>query len=712
MRLRVIVLVLAVLAFLSVTTGGGLYYLSLRQTAFQRAESDADKRLELLKRQLTTALSEHVRPVRLLASLSPLRMVLEADNPVTRTEVNAILDIFVKSLNADVCYVIDPGGLTLLSSNRNAFDSFVGHDFSFRPYFKEASAGRPSIYLAQGTTSLKRGVYYSHPVYDRHGRRILGVAVIKASVERIESRLFADSDGILLVTDPNGVIFIANRQEMRFMLLWQLSRDRIEQINQSRQFGNGPWLWSGFNRDDALHVTDRNDTGYLFTQMDLEAFPGWQLAHLKNRDEISRELADPFIRVMGPAVVLVSFLIGISVFVLYNKALQEIIKRKTIEKKLRYSEERYRHIYHNTPVMLHSIDTDGIIIRVSDFWLDKMGYTRREVIGKPLTRFYTEASRKKAEQVIFPVFFKTGFCQDVPYTYVKRNGEEIEILLSCFGVRDDEGRVVRSLAVSVDVTEKNQVQKDLETAKEQLSRYSMDLEGQVASRTAELTRMRDTLRHLSGRIMTAQEEERRNLARELHDHLGQVLTALKMDAVWLDRHLSDRDEDAAVRARRVAGLIDDTIADVRRMAFRLRPGVLDDLGLVAALEILTRDIEDRTEISCVFTHDEISGVGDVKATALYRIAQEALTNAVRHADATNITLGLTLEKEALVLCITDNGRGFEIKDDMDYSGLGLTGMKERAVLVGGHLSIHSRPGRGCRICCRLKREDHDIRSAG
>ena len=704
MRLRVIVLVLAILAFLSVFTGGGLYYLSLRKTVFSQAEDHAGTRLELLKRQLTTFLSEHIRPVKLLAGFKELRMVLEADDPVSQANVEGILDNFLKSLNVEVCYIMDAKGITIASSNRNDYDSFVGKDFSFRPYFQNALSGSAAVYLAQGTTSRKRGIYYSYPVYDRHGMMILGVAVIKSSVERIESKLFAGSEGLLLITDANGVIFIANKPEMRFMLLWELTRERIDAINASRQFGDGPWLWTGFKKKDTMNAVDRNGAGFLYYDMKLDSFPGWKIVHLRSWEDIRKPLAGPFVRVIGPVIVVVMLLVGISVFILYHMALQEIIRRKRAEKELRYSEERYRHIYNHTPVMLHSIDTTGRIIRVSDYWLDKMGFERDEVIGKPLTGFYTKSSRKIAEELIFPVFFKTGFCKDVPYTYVKKNGEYIEILLSCFGVRDDDGKVVRSLAVSVDVTEKNQVQKDLEQAKEKLARHSQDLEHQVETRTLELRKVRDTLRQLSGKIMAAHENERRKLARELHDHLGQILTALKMDTVWLEKNLMASNENAALRARRISSLIDDTIEDVRKMAFRLRPGVLDDLGLVAALEILTRDFEDRSDISCIFHHDNVPEVDDTLATAFYRIAQEAVTNAVRHAGATLIKVELTLTKSSLLLCITDNGSGFIEAEQNESDGLGLTGMKERAALVGGDLQIDSGHGGGTRVCCRVKWE--------
>ena len=312
--------------------------------------------------------------------------------------------------------------------------------------------------------------------------------------------------------------------------------------------------------------------------------------------------------------------------------IREITKRKKAEKELRLSEERYRHIYHKTPVMLHSIDTEGKIIRVSDHWVEVMGYKRKEVIGKPITSFFTPESQKYAINVIFPQFFRTGFCKDIPYTYAKKNGEKMDIMLSGYGVRDENGNILRSLAVSVDVTEKNNTQNDLQIAKEKLSQYSQDLEQQVKKRTAQLEKTQDNLKNLSKNIITSQEREKALVARELHDHLGQVLTALRIDAVWVEKYLTSVDKTAGSRAGKMCSLIDDTINDVRDMAYRLRPRVLDDLGLTDALESLLADFENRSNVSCVFKHDEIPKINDTLATALYRIGQEAVTNSLKHSD--------------------------------------------------------------------------------
>jgi signal transduction histidine kinase len=211
----------------------------------------------------------------------------------------------------------------------------------------------------------------------------------------------------------------------------------------------------------------------------------------------------------------------------------------------------------------------------------------------------------------------------------------------------------------------------------------------------------DQLRRLSAGIMANQEKERTAIARELHDELGQVLTALRMDSVWMQQRFMKSDAKASERALAMCRLIDKNIEDVRGMAFRLRPGVLDDLGLVDALEWYTTDFERRTEIICVFEYDKIPPLSETVATAAYRIAQEAITNIARHALASRVKVMLKVQNGTLILEVSDNGRGFNSLDLSDSEGLGVAGMRERAVLVSGTLEVVSQPGKGTRVCFKV-----------
>jgi len=211
----------------------------------------------------------------------------------------------------------------------------------------------------------------------------------------------------------------------------------------------------------------------------------------------------------------------------------------------------------------------------------------------------------------------------------------------------------------------------------------------------------DQLRRLSGRIMASQEKERTAIARELHDELGQVLTALRMDAVWMQERLKESDPGIAERALTMCGLIDKTIKDVRSIAIRLRPGVLDDLGLVDALEWLTADFENRSSITCVFEHENVPALNETVSTAAYRICQEALTNIARYAEATRVSVVLRAEKNRVSLSVRDDGKGFDTANLAESEGIGIAGMRERATLAGGNLEVMSEQGKGCHVLLKV-----------
>ena len=239
-------------------------------------------------------------------------------------------------------------------------------------------------------------------------------------------------------------------------------------------------------------------------------------------------------------------------------------------------------------------------------------------------------------------------------------------------------------------------------------RYAMaEIERRLAAerRSAELAaRNRDLAREL----IVAQESERRALARELHDELGQMCNAIHVEAAYIVNLAGREDTATAVAttagARRIAASAQGLYQLVRDMLNRLRPAALDELGLVPALEGLCEGFEARTRIPCRFVRDEISQpLDDATAIALYRIVQEALSNVARHANATRVEIRLRREgdervqepRERLILTIDDDGRGME--QSAPRSGFGLLGMQERVAALGGVLAFDSAPGRGLRL---------------
>jgi signal transduction histidine kinase len=210
---------------------------------------------------------------------------------------------------------------------------------------------------------------------------------------------------------------------------------------------------------------------------------------------------------------------------------------------------------------------------------------------------------------------------------------------------------------------------------------------------------RRQLRALSARLQSMREEERARIAREIHDELGQALTALKMDLRWAEKRLGRESSltlnpilDKIVEA---GELVDATIASVQRIAVELRPRVLEDLGLTVAVRHEARRFEQRTGVRCRLQLPEADPMlADEIATSMFRILQEAITNVARHAEATEVEVQLVQEADGLVLRVADNGKGIGPADLEDAKSLGLLGMKERAESLGGEVTFQRGSPRG------------------
>ena len=217
----------------------------------------------------------------------------------------------------------------------------------------------------------------------------------------------------------------------------------------------------------------------------------------------------------------------------------------------------------------------------------------------------------------------------------------------------------------------------------------------------ELRRSREQLRALTAYLQSVREEERVKIAREIHDDLGQSLTALKMDLSWLKGRLSE-DRSLQQKAETMMDLIDSTIHTVRRIAAEARPAVLDNLGLTAAIEWQAQDFQKRTGIRCELkrTLNDLQLDQNI-ATTFFRIFQETLTNVARHAKATELEIGLEEKQNNLILEVKDNGRGITEEQVCGSNSLGILGMRERAFLLGGELQIRGVPGKGTTVTVRI-----------
>jgi PAS domain S-box-containing protein len=237
---------------------------------------------------------------------------------------------------------------------------------------------------------------------------------------------------------------------------------------------------------------------------------------------------------------------------------------------------------------------------------------------------------------------------------------------------------------------------------DQTQQLNAELEERIRERTAQLEESQSRLRQLSAHLQAAREEERARIAREIHDELGQILTVLKIDLVSVQRMLNNPGQPVQDKLKTMLQLIDTTVQQVRRIATELRPGLLDDLGLAAAIEWQLNEFQERTEIRCEITVNLDDSALDIDSRlALFRIFQETLTNIARHSRANLVTVRLEEADKQVILIVSDNGRGITDEDIAQSRSFGLLGMRERVHLLNGTFSIQGVPGQGTTITVHL-----------
>jgi signal transduction histidine kinase len=235
---------------------------------------------------------------------------------------------------------------------------------------------------------------------------------------------------------------------------------------------------------------------------------------------------------------------------------------------------------------------------------------------------------------------------------------------------------------------------------EELSRYRNELEERVSKRTVELTTLREQLRNLGNHLQNIREEEKTRIAREVHDELGQSLTALKMDLVCLKDELPQNQSELQERVESMSGLIDSTITSVQRISSELRPQILDVMGLCEAISWQAKEYEKRTNLQFDLQCEHIP-LNKELTTDLFRIFQETLTNVVRHAEAKRVHVSFHQEGGRLTMEIEDNGKGLSPEKANDPQSLGLIGIRERALYLGGDVKFLSEPGKGTKVAVNI-----------
>jgi PAS domain S-box-containing protein len=298
------------------------------------------------------------------------------------------------------------------------------------------------------------------------------------------------------------------------------------------------------------------------------------------------------------------------------------------------------------------------------------GWTADEVLGKPLDLLIPSRYRGgHAGQV--RRFGSTGTTSrrmgDNTVLYaLRKNGSEFPIDASISQLHTPEGKLYT--VILRDVTERVR-------SREELAAFAAESSG-------------------------VREQEKSRIARELHDELAQSLTALKMDTIWLRDHVPG-DPQVQEKVAQMLAMLDTSVASVRRIAADLRPLVLDDLGLVPAIEWVVQSFTQRTGVPCELLLDESLELDEPFATGVFRIVQESLANVAKHAQATQVEVQLEAHGDYLMLRVQDDGVGFRTSDPRKPQSLGLVGLRERAALMRGEVKVESSPGAGTRIEARI-----------
>ena len=364
---------------------------------------------------------------------------------------------------------------------------------------------------------------------------------------------------------------------------------------------------------------------------------------------------------------------------LYTVILRDITERVRAEGSLARSEARLRGILDSAMDAIITVDERQHVVLFNAAAEAVFGCPRDEAIGAPLSWFIPERFRAgHAEHVRRFGETQTSsrrMGEQRIVTGVRRNGEEFPIDASISQVTENGQKfytvILRDVTLRVKADET-------------------------------LRRSKDELRELAAAANQLREQEKRAIARELHDELAQALTGLKMDVAWIKEKLPAPPAAIVDKLKSMEALLDSTVAATRRISSDLRPMMLDDLGLVPAVEWLVQNFNERTGIRCDFTiTDPDLELHDPHATTVFRALQESLTNIVKHARASNIEIRLERTGNELAVSVRDNGIGFSPLDPRKPNSYGLIGLRERVYLLGGNVQIDSSPGNGTCVEIRL-----------
>lgn len=368
---------------------------------------------------------------------------------------------------------------------------------------------------------------------------------------------------------------------------------------------------------------------------------------------------------------------------------QEIAGRRTEQNRAEDSELKFRSVVESARDGIITVDSSGRVVALNKGAEAMFGCGRAELLGKNFTRLLPPARRTPARQVLAKAVDggRTRVLEKpIEARAVRRDGTEFPIELNVAVWRTRDGAFLTGIVR--DITERKEAELALRESRQHYIRLFEEAKA-----------MQEKLRRLSNKVMTAQEEERKHISRELHDEIGQTLTAANVSIAMLRKH-AESDPDFARKVENAQTLLEQSMDMVHRFARELRPSMLDHLGPFAALQSYVKSYTKRTGLHVELQNTaKLDGLDPNQGTVLYRVAQESLTNVFKHAAATRVTIRLSQQAGKVRMEIADNGRGATriLEDAGAGQRIGVLGMQERVRLASGEFSIRSAPKRGTTV---------------
>lgn len=375
-----------------------------------------------------------------------------------------------------------------------------------------------------------------------------------------------------------------------------------------------------------------------------------------------------------------------SALVLYLVLRRTLRRRRQAEEALRLTQQRFEFVALATTDAIWDLNMQTKVVWWSDGVQKLFGY-RADEVSSTFDWWFQRVHPDDLERVtgaISRAVETGGRTWSGEYRFRRQNGTYAVVLDRGYIIRDAAGNPARLVGGLTDVSEERMAAQALESSRQQL-------------------------RALTTRLQTGREEERARVAREIHDDLGQMLTAIKLNLDWVERRIGDRADPSELnpefdRIVESGEMVDEAIQSVQRIAADLRPAILDNLGLGEALQSEVGRFQERSGITCELQlPTEILNVPPDTGITIFRVVQEALTNVARHSEATLVRISLTLGNAQVVLRLEDNGKGISPRAVGDPHSLGLLGMAERAAALGGDVCITPVVPHGTQVTLQVPR---------